>query len=178
MNKELNGDENTNQENDDEIFEEEELEEEEEETPEEEPETDEKDNEIAKLRAIVQKKNKKLEKLQTQGKSTDDDLDEDLKNDIEYLKLSDRKRQFQYEHGLSPQETDKIFSINPKPTADTLKDPFIRGGLRTLRKKEELKNNIPSSTSTKSSPYSSKDFQSLSAEEKQSAYEKRLKGRA
>lgn len=97
--------------------------------------------------------------------------DEDIRSKVELLELAEKKRQFGYEHGLSPEQTDRVFRVNPNPSADDLKDPFIKAGLEALKKKSSLEANVPSS-SARVSPTIEKDFETLNPNEKQAKYEK------
>jgi hypothetical protein len=66
-----------------------------------------------------------------------------LKSDVESLKLAERKRQFGYEHGLSPDETDAVFKLSPNPSKETLDDPFVKGGLESIRSQKRVNDNTP-----------------------------------
>ena len=79
-----------------------------------------------------------------QTESTDEEID--VRKTVAQLALAERKRQFGYEHNLSPMETDAVFRLNPKPTSDTLKDPFVQGGLEKLRAQQRVKDATPSSS--------------------------------
>lgn len=127
------------------------------------------ESEAKKWRAIAERNKKK--RTETKTKSNDDD---DLRSDVEQLKMTETKRQFGYEHGLSPEETDKIFSINPNPTADTLKDPFVKAGLEAVRKAKQVEQNTPTSKQ-RSSTVTSKSFKELSKEEKNAAWQNMLR---
>lgn len=91
------------------------------------------------------------------------------------LEMAEAKRQFGYEHGLSPEETDKVFSITPKPTKETLDDPFIKAGLEAVRKARRVVEATPS-PSGRSTTFNGKSFAELSEEDRKKAYESRLGG--
>lgn len=91
------------------------------------------------------KKQKPVESKPLQTKKNEPD--DELKNTVAGLALAERKRQFGYENGLSPEETDAVFRINPNPTKDTLKDPFVEGGLNHLRAKKRVDSNTPGNSS-------------------------------
>ena len=76
------------------------------------------------------------------------------------LQLAERKRQFGFEHGLSPTETDAIFRINPRPNKNTLEDPFVKGGLEAIRAKNRVENAIPS-TSGRTATFNGKSLQEM-----------------
>lgn len=138
--------------------------------------TEEKDweAEAKKWQAIASRNKKKQEKKPEQKETLETDDDPDIRKDIEFLKQSEKKRTFGYEHGLSPEETDKIFKINPNPTAETLKDPFVKAGLDAIRRANRVDANTPSS-STKSNPALSKKFSELNKSEKDAAWQKFMK---
>ena len=79
-------------------------------------------------------------------------VDAELKKTVDGLAFSEKKRQFAYEHGLSPEETDAVFKINPNPTKEVLDDPFVQGGLAKLRSKSRVENNTPNSPSRSVKP--------------------------
>lgn len=131
--------------------------------------------EAKKWQAIAQRNKKKVEKP-LEAKATKEPEDDDLTARLSNLELSEKKRQFGHEHGLSPDETDKIFSINSNPNEETLKDPFVKAGLDALRRSKRVEENTPSS-SAKSSFVSSKKFKDLSPEEKQAEWESLMKNK-
>ena len=47
---------------------------------------------------------------------------------------------------ISPEETDAIFKLSPNPTKEVLDDPFVKGGLSSLRAKRKVAENTPSSS--------------------------------
>lgn len=100
----------------------------------------------------------------------------DLRAEIEALKLAERKRQFGYEHGLSPKETDRVFQINSDPDTDTLKDPFIKAGIEALRRQDRVANNSLA-PSAKSGTFNPKKFNKLSAQEKDAEFRRFMKSK-
>jgi len=100
----------------------------------------------------------------------------DLRAEIEALKLAERKRQFGYEHNLSPKETDRVFQINAEPDADTLKDPFIKAGIEALRRQDRVANNSLA-PSAKSGTFNPKKFTKLSAQEKDAEFKRFMKSK-
>lgn len=119
-------------------------------------------------------KNKKPTNLQPKAKESEDD--DKVSDRLSNLEKSEEKRQFGHEHNLSPEETDKIFAMNPKPTADTLKDPFIKAGLEAIRRDKRVDANTPSS-SAKSKVLDTKEFKELSPEAKNVAFQEYLKSK-
>lgn len=107
----------------------------------------------------------KTEHLQTPKK----EIDEDTKKTVANLQLAENKRQFGYANGLSPEETDAVFRINPNPTKETLEDPFVKGGLEAIRAKKRVENNTPNSSSRSAQPFVVKP--DASPAEKQKAHD-------
>ena len=106
--------------------------------------------EALKQKAINQRLNKKIgtpESKQDINKPKTD-VPDDIRKAVEKLSLAESKRQFGYENGLSPEETDAVFGFNPNPTKETLKNPFVEGGLAKLRSQKRVSENTPSSSST------------------------------
>ncbi len=135
--------------------------------------------EAKKWKAIASR-NKKKQEQSVEKKPADskvelsDEDDEDLATRLQRLEQTEEKRRFGYEHKLSPEETDKVFQIDPRPTAKTLDDPFVKAGLQAIRKANRVDENTPSS-STKSTVYSSKKFNELSPQEKQKKHVELMK---
>lgn len=77
---------------------------------------------------------------------TNSGVDKEVPEWGKQLQTESLKRQFGYENNLSPEETDAVFRINPRPTKDTLKDPFIKGGLDAIKRKNRVENATPSSS--------------------------------
>lgn len=139
----------------------------------EEEETPDWEAEAKKWQSIAKRNQKKPinnninSKLQDKAESPDDEVGSRISN----LETAEKKRQFGYEHGLSPVETDKVFQVESNPTAETLKDPFVKAGLDAVKRQARVENNSPS-TSAKSNTLNRKAMKDMSAEEKQAAYEK------
>lgn len=96
--------------------------------------------EALKQKAINQRLNKRIDL------PTKKDVPDDIRKTVEQLSLAEKKRQFGYEHGLSPDETDAVFTFTPNPTKETLANPFVEGGLAKLRSKKRVDENTPSSS--------------------------------
>lgn len=106
-------------------------------------------------------------------------VDDSIVKDISELKLAEKKRQFGYEHNLSPDETDALFRINPNPTKEDLENPFVKGGIDALRAKKRVESNTPS-PSSKVFKVGGKSWGELTPAEKEANWPKRqehLKGR-
>jgi hypothetical protein len=91
--------------------------------------------------------------------------DDDIILDVKALKLAEKKRQYQYENSLTPEQTDMIFRTNPNPTKKDLDNPFIQGGLSALKAKNRVEDNTPSS-SGKSFSISGKSWSEMTADER------------
>lgn len=85
------------------------------------------------------------------------------------LELLETKRQFAWENNLSPEETDKVFSLTRNPTKETLKDPFIQAGLEGLRALKRVADATPS-TSGRAKKYEGKSFDELPTEDQKNNY--------
>lgn len=127
----------------------------EEETPAEvatETETVDWQKEALKYKAIAQRYAKKVQggtpapKQDLPTKETDD-----IRLTVKELQMAEKKRQFGYEHGLSPEETDAVFKLSPNPTKEILEDSFVKGGLASLRAKKRVADNTPNSSSRSAS---------------------------
>lgn len=127
--------------------------------------------EALKQKAINQRLSKKIgtpepkQELETPKKDVPDDIVKSVKS----LEFAEKKRQFGYQHGLSPEETDAIFAFNPNPTKETLTNPFVEGGLAKLRSKKRVEENTPSSSSRSGKPFTVKA--DATPAEKQAAHE-------
>jgi len=108
--------------------------------------------EALKYKAIAQRYAKKVQggtpapKQDLPKKEVDD-----IKLTVKELQLAEKKRQFGYEHGLSPEETDAVFKLSPNPNKEVLDDPFVKGGLASLRAKKRVEDNTPKSSSRSAS---------------------------
>lgn len=103
--------------------------------------------------------------------------DNELVKTVERLELSDRKRQFGFENGLSPEETDYVFTFSAnKPSKDTLEHPFVKAGIESLRKSKTVEMNTPSGSRSHSPLFGGKSYTELSEDEKRQQFEERMKG--
>ena len=101
------------------------------------------------------------------------DLD-GLKSTVSSLELAEKKRQFGYENKLSPEETDAVFAFTPAPTKETLKNPFVEGGLAKLRSMKRVDENTPGNSSRTGKTLKIKP--DATPAEKQAAFEETIKG--
>lgn len=92
---------------------------------------------------------------------------------VNRLEEIENKRQFGFEHQLSPEETDYVFKISGgKPSKEVLEDPFVKAGIDGYRSKKRLENNTPSS-SPSSSPFRGKQFSEMSEDDKKKTFEEK-----
>ena len=118
---------------------------------------------------------KRVEKksYQTPKQGRTDKNEKPWEADIRSLKDSERKRQFGYENGLAPDEVDFIFKFERKPNKETLKSPFVVGGLKELRASKNADANIPTGSSAKSVKINGKSWDELKPEERQKNFQAR-----
>lgn len=132
---------------------------------------DEKAAEAAKWKAIATRNRNKKPLLPTTKKEPDDEIATTVKR----LASIEDKRQFGYEHGLSPEETDSVFKFaSGKPTKETLEHPFVKAGIESLRASKRVADNTPSSSS-RSMTFQGKEFKDLTEEDRAKAFEERTK---
>lgn len=131
--------------------------------------------EALKNKAIAQRLAKKVGSQPVEKKQDLPIEDNDIRLTVKELQLAEKKRQFGYEHGLSPEEADAVFKLSPNPSKEVLEDPFVKGGLAALRAKKRVAENIPSS-STRSASFSI-NTKDNSPEAKQKALEEFVKNR-
>jgi len=125
---------------------------------------------LAEAEAKAARYRKQASRLKETGVATDDS---DLRKDIESLKLSEKKRQFGYQHSLSPEETDMVFKFSTNPSKEDLESPFVKGGLEAIRAQRRASEATPTPTR---STFSLKDkqFAELSTDEKDKEWAKRV----
>lgn len=127
--------------------------------------------EALKYKAIAQRYAKKVQGGTPEPKQDlAEKKDDDIRQTVKELQLAEKKRQFGYEHGLSPEETDAVFKLSPNPTKSVLEDPFVKGGLASLRAKKRVAENTPSSSSRSASL--NIDHSKSTPDEKQKEFEK------
>jgi hypothetical protein len=101
---------------------------------------------------------------------------DDIRATVLELKMAETKRQYGYENGLSPEETDFVFKINSKPGKDTLDDVAIKGALQAIRNKKKVESNTPKASRSSGFQLPTKKGE-LTADDKEAAYEKYKKDR-
>ncbi len=103
--------------------------------------------------------------------------EESFVKDIQELKLAERKRQFGYKNGLSPEETDKLFRYaGDTDPSEALKDPFFQSGLKEFRRGQKVQDAIPSS-SNRSNKVDGKTFAEMTSEERAKNWGKIVKSK-
>lgn len=130
-----------------------------------------------KHRAIADRLKTKLSKVSpiTKVSKEEHTIDDEIVQDVKVLKEERQKRQFGFDHKLSPEETDYAFKFsNGKPTKEVLEDPFFKGGLESLRAKKRLEENLPGSSS-RSSIFVDKSFSELDEEGRKKAFDSKIK---
>lgn len=139
---------------------------------------------VEQLKATNAKLYERAKKAETELKKFKPQINkpEGSKSESEYdkriaqLELSETKRQFGFEHGLSPAETDAIFKINPRPTKEDLDNPFVKGGIEALRKKARVENNTPSPSSS-APKFNGKSFDELDEAGKKANWAKMIEAK-
>lgn len=102
--------------------------------------------------------------------------DEDLVQSVKKLEQIEAKRQFGYDNGLSPEETDIAFKFaNGNPSKDTLEDSFFKSGLESMRAKKRLEANTPGSSS-RSSIFTEKSFAETPEADRKKGFEAAVAG--
>jgi len=116
---------------------------------------------------------KRHEAKQTKNYSKDSDKsnDDPLNSRLQAIEISNAKRDFGYNNNLSPIETDLVFKFaNGKPTAKTLENPFVKGGLEHLRTSNNLKDNLSQGSGASTFEVEGKKWDDLKSDEKQSNF--------
>lgn len=109
----------------------------------------EKDAEIEKERTAKRQLFARLKKQKGEPQlKNNTDLNDTVVKDISELKLAEKKRQFGYKHGLSPEETDKLFRFSGTgDPEETLKDSFFQTALTESRRQKSVDDATPSISS-------------------------------
>lgn len=151
-----------------------------------------------------EEKNKKLEEFNAQRKhwkqkaqqseSEEDDSDSSqnsstqdvdpnkinqLEEEVQQVKRSEKKRNFQHKHDLSPKQVDFLFRKSDGDPEDELDNPAMKAALDEIESQQKVEENTPSSSSKGFTTVTDEDedFSELSDEEKQKRYEQRQKER-
>ena len=101
---------------------------------------------------------------------------DDIRVTVAELKMAEVKRQYGYEHSLSPEETDFVFKLSQKPTKETLDDVAIKGALQAIRAKKKINDNTPRASRSAGFTFSQSKTP-LTSEEKQVIYDQKKKER-
>lgn len=106
-------------------------------------------------------------------KSPVEKFDNETKKVVEILAKEREMRKYAEENGLTFAQAEKVYSITPNPTKETLNDTFIKAGLEALSRKERVENNTPGS---KSAPtVGGKTFREMTREERIANFNKFVK---
>jgi hypothetical protein len=120
-----------------------------------------------KLFERAKKAELELRELKRKPLTTKPELDDEIVADVKELKLSEKKRQFGFKHGLSPEETDRLFRFaGETDPAEALKDSFFQAGLKETRREAKVASAIPSS-SPGTIKVSGKTFAEMTPEERE-----------
>lgn len=132
--------------------------------------------EALKHKAIADRLKGKLSKVAPLNRDKEEHkVDEELIKDVQDLKEEKLKRQFGFDNGLSPEETDIAFKYsNGKLSKEMLEDSFFKAGLESLRAKKRLESNLPGSNS-RSSVFREKSFSETPEEDRKKIFESRIK---
>ena len=117
------------------------------------------ENKSAMLQRLLNKKDKTINKTNTNT---------ELEKDIAEIKLSRKVERFAEENNLSRAQAEKVFKLNPNPTAEFLKDPFIASGLEDMTRRGRVDNAM--SGGVRSPISSSKSFSEMNENEKEAWY--------
>lgn len=104
---------------------------------------------------------------ETPKKTEPDEVVEELKKEVDSLKVSEQKRTFGYDNGFSPAETDMIWSLataNKKKPEEMLTDETWKLMLDSKRTVEKTKSAIPHSSS-RTGTVNGKNFDELPVDE-------------
>lgn len=131
--------------------------------------------ELAKKDDIIRQQNARLKEAKAKPRIKSEPYDEEIIKDVQYLKTLEQKRQYGYEQGLSPEETDFVFKFaGGTPTKEILENPFVKSGLEGFRASKRIENNTPGSSGA-SPVFGDKSFSDLSEEDRAKAFESRMK---
>ena len=124
------------------------------------------------LFARVKRAEELVKKNQARVKNNSGEEDSDLRKTVNKLELAERKRQFQYKHNLTPEETDYIYRFAGKEDLDKmLEHPFVKAGLEAIRAQKRVEEAIPSSSSS-SRTIEGKSWSELSTDERKKNFDK------
>ncbi len=106
--------------------------------------------------------------------SKKEEPDDEMKQNVGKLLLSESKRNFGEQNGLSNSETDFIFqATGGKPTKESLNDPFIKNALEGVRSQKKVEDATPGS-SNKSFVADGKKWEDMDSKDKKKNFAKRV----
>jgi len=89
---------------------------------------------------------------------------------LQETQLLERKRNFGYEHGLSPKQVNHVFRLTKRPTAKFLEKPHVKAAIEAIKSQEKIAKNTPSGSGKKfRSGGGDKKWTDLKPEERQSS---------
>lgn len=102
-----------------------------------------------------------------------------LEEEVQQVKRSEKKRNFQHKHNLSPEQVDFLFNRADGDPEEELDNPAMQAALNEIESQQKVEDNTPSSKSKGFTSITGEDesLEDLSEEEKQKRYEKRQKER-
>ena len=101
------------------------------------------------------------------SKDHDKSKDDPLDSRLSAIEVSNAKREFGDENGLSINEVNLVYKFTGgKLSKKALEDPFIQGGLEKLRSSQNLKNNITSGSGASTFEVEGKKWDDLDENEK------------
>lgn len=105
-----------------------------------------------------------------QPKSSQTEDDSGLERRLSNLETEKRKREFGYQHGLSPEETDDVFRFagNEDPKK-ALEHPFVKAGIEARRIQKRVEQATPSSGGN-ATTIKGKTYAEMTAEERAANY--------
>jgi hypothetical protein len=110
----------------------------------------------------------------TETTSKKEEPDDEIKQNVSKLMLSESKRNFGEQHGLSNAETDFIFqATGGKPTKESLNDPFIKSALEGVRSQKKVDDATPGSSNS-SFVADGKKWKDMDNNEKQKNFSKKV----
>ena len=116
------------------------------------------ENRASMLQRLLNKKDK------TVTKTNQPSIGEDTIKDIQEIKFLRKRDTFAEENNLTKAQAEKVLTLYPNATAETLKDPFIAEGIKAIARKERVDEATPGAG--KISTVNGKTFTQMTEEER------------